>query len=150
MFIYFGYAPPPNTGSVCVWNRILWNARKRTFRQLNPEASGRHKCLLFQKRPQSGSRLAPARTLCSGPEPGCWPACLRVLHRAVWAPTVWKRTELRIPLSGRNRRRPGPVPHGPLVRLFPWGPWILGARAVKTFITVEGGCRSRVFPSRGG
>lgn len=35
IFIYFGYAPPPNTGSVCVWNRILWNARKWTFRWLS-------------------------------------------------------------------------------------------------------------------
>lgn len=133
IFIYFGYAPPPNTGSVCVWNRILWNAKKWTklwWLLRHQEASGRHKCLFFCKRPWS--EVLP----CSASEASSWNwawALAGLLEgfeteqSGLRMSASWWSSELR----RQDRRQgawacyPGALWSGP----FPRGAWNLGAKA---------------------
>lgn len=154
IFIYFGYAPPPITGSLSVWNRILWNARKWTFRWLlrHQKASGRHKCLLFCKRLRSGVLPGPGSEASSWD----WAWAHAVLHQGyeteqcgLWTSRSWGSSELC-----RQERRQEARGCFSRPRVRPLSAWSvnLGAKALKTFITVERRKRKSrhcPFPRRG-
>lgn len=104
-----------------------------------PEASGRHKCLRFPKRPRPEVPPRPSseawswqRSLGTG-----WPA-RRAVNRAVWSPNVWKLTELRMPRQERTVVALGVLPGAPCSGPFPRGAGNLEAKAPKTLIAAEG------------
>lgn len=134
--VYFGYAPPPKTGSA----RETGSSGMRGSERLGDffGISVRKAAATEHQAPASAcfaakgrcleSRLAqlggPALDLRLGdrrPAPG-------ISDRALWSPGVWKLMELRIPLS-RKSSRLGPGPRGPSQK----GPFPLerGARSLE-------------------
>lgn len=66
IFLYFGYVPSPKTGSVCETESLGMRGSGRLGDSFGirkaavTEASGRHKCLLFRKRPRLEVPLGPS------------------------------------------------------------------------------------------
>lgn len=145
IFIHFGSTPPPppSTGSVCVWSRVLQNARRRTSWWLIQKHQAATSACVSRR----GHSLAPFGGLVLELSLGTRGPARRVFNRAACSRNVWKVTELRTPLSRRNSRRPGPSGRAPcLVERGTWKPGLL--RRLSLWRAGNRGCAP--FPAEGG